>query len=79
MGNKVDLVEGNESARQVSHGEAIQWAQENGVEYLETSAKSGQNVEAVRYVLLTFFFSAPNSFVPSFMATGLHANGTDDS
>lgn len=48
VGNKVDLIKNDPSARQVSHEEAVQWAQENGIEYLETSAKSGQNVEEVR-------------------------------
>lgn len=40
VGNKVDL------ERQVSHEEALQFAKANDVvEYLETSAKSGQNVD----------------------------------
>lgn len=47
VGNKVDLLDSDPDARQVSHEEAVQWAQEHGLEYLETSAKSGQNVEEV--------------------------------
>ncbi|OAA71237.1 secretion related GTPase SrgD [Cordyceps fumosorosea ARSEF 2679] len=48
VGNKADLVGGAAAeARQVSRNEAEAWARANGVlEYVETSAKSGDNVEA---------------------------------
>eukprot|EP00667_Euglena_gracilis_P019373 EG_transcript_20767 len=42
VGNKVDL----EDQRQVSFEEASRFAQENGLLYLETSAKTGKNVES---------------------------------
>lgn len=48
VGNKADLVagEGDEGKREVSRREAEEWARKNGVlEYVETSAKSGENVE----------------------------------
>jgi hypothetical protein len=32
----------------VSEQEARSWAQEQGLEYIETSAKTGENVEEVR-------------------------------
>jgi len=41
IGNKMDL----EDARTVSYEEANTWAKENGLLFLETSAKTGQNVE----------------------------------
>ncbi|KAL1894580.1 hypothetical protein Sste5346_005815 [Sporothrix stenoceras] len=53
VGNKADLAstdssgaEGEGNQRQVTREEAEEWAQRNGVlEYVETSAKSGENVE----------------------------------
>ncbi|KAM3430942.1 hypothetical protein NHJ13734_007507 [Beauveria thailandica] len=46
VGNKADLV-GDETKRQVSRQQAQEWARGNGVlEYVETSAKSGENVES---------------------------------
>jgi len=60
IGNKIDLVEGQtvatESAettdeapsrpqREVSQAEARTWAETNGLRYLETSAKTGHNIE----------------------------------
>lgn len=51
VGNKADLVAsgdggGDEGNREVSRREAEEWARRNGVlEYVETSAKSGENVE----------------------------------
>lgn len=41
VGNKADLAE----TRQVSTEEAQQWADENGVLFVEASAKTGDNVE----------------------------------
>jgi len=43
IGNKKDL----ESTREVSFEEASQFAKENGLIFLETSAKTGENVEEV--------------------------------
>ncbi|CAK74708.1 unnamed protein product (macronuclear) [Paramecium tetraurelia] len=43
VGNKLDL----ESERQVSSKEALEYAQSNKMNYLETSAKTGQNVDKV--------------------------------
>ncbi|OIW27482.1 ras-domain-containing protein [Coniochaeta ligniaria NRRL 30616] len=47
VGNKADLVnEDDGGKREVSRREAEEWARKNGVlEYVETSAKSGENVE----------------------------------
>jgi small GTP-binding protein len=41
IGNKIDL----EEDRQVSLEEATKFAEENGLIYIETSAKNGKNVE----------------------------------
>ncbi|ESZ89754.1 secretion-related small GTPase SrgD [Sclerotinia borealis F-4128] len=46
VGNKSDLAVGEENKREVSVEEAEAWAKRNGVlEYVETSAKSGEGVE----------------------------------
>lgn len=46
VGNKSDLVEGEEKKREVTKEEAEEWSAKNGVlEYVETSAKSGDGVE----------------------------------
>ncbi|KAK0674483.1 P-loop containing nucleoside triphosphate hydrolase protein [Cercophora samala] len=50
VGNKADLAspeaEGGQNKREVSRQEAEEWARRNGVlEYVETSAKSGEGVE----------------------------------
>ncbi|KAI0882434.1 GTP-binding protein rab2 [Annulohypoxylon maeteangense] len=49
VGNKLDQAqpsEGQESKREVTEQEAEEWARRNGVlQYVETSAKSGENVE----------------------------------
>ncbi|OAV92015.1 hypothetical protein PTTG_03579 [Puccinia triticina 1-1 BBBD Race 1] len=53
VGNKSDLCPstGDDSghppaaSRQVTHDEALSWAHERGLEYIETSAKTGANVE----------------------------------
>jgi small GTP-binding protein len=50
VGNKSDLANGqgdDDGKREVSVAEAQEWAEKNGVlEYVETSAKSGEGVEA---------------------------------
>ncbi len=43
IGNKMDLLEG----REVSYDEAAELASHYGVDYMECSAKNGQNIEAV--------------------------------
>lgn len=46
VGNKSDLAQGEENKREVTSEEAEEWAKKNGVlEYVETSAKSGEGVE----------------------------------
>jgi Ras-related protein Rab-2A len=46
VGNKADLTQQAENKREVTKEEAQEWARRNGVlEYVETSAKSGENVE----------------------------------
>ncbi len=46
VGNKADLAQEEENKREVTKEEAEDWARRNGVlEYVETSAKSGENVE----------------------------------
>lgn len=52
VGNKLDCVQSETNAdgsdkREVTFAEAQEWARQNGVlQYVETSAKSGENVEA---------------------------------
>ncbi|KAH0444639.1 GTP-binding protein rab2 [Colletotrichum camelliae] len=46
VGNKADLTQEADNKREVTREEAEEWAKKNGVfEYVETSAKSGENVE----------------------------------
>ncbi|KAG6872978.1 hypothetical protein C0995_004517 [Termitomyces sp. Mi166 len=45
VGNKVDLCETDESRREVPTEEAELWAFEEGMLFVEASAKSGHNVE----------------------------------
>ncbi|CAI6098615.1 unnamed protein product [Clonostachys chloroleuca] len=46
VGNKADLARQEKNEREVTREEAEEWAKRNGVmEYVETSAKSGENVE----------------------------------
>lgn len=46
VGNKADLAAAEPDRREVSSAEAAEWARRNGVlRYVETSAKSGENVE----------------------------------
>ena len=46
VGNKSDLAAGDENKREVTREEAEDWAKKNHVlEYVETSAKSGEGVE----------------------------------
>ena len=46
VGNKADLAQQENNKREVTKEEAEEWAKRNGVmEYVETSAKSGENVE----------------------------------
>ncbi|KAI6249491.1 Ras-related protein RABB1b [Erysiphe necator] len=46
VGNKCDLSTEGDNKREVEKEEAMEWAQKNGVlEYIETSAKSGDGVE----------------------------------
>lgn len=46
VGNKADLAQHHDGKREVTRDEAEAWARRNGVmEYVETSAKSGENVE----------------------------------
>ncbi|WYZ37585.1 hypothetical protein EsH8_II_001091 [Colletotrichum jinshuiense] len=46
VGNKADLTQDANNKREVTKEEAEDWARNNGVlEYVETSAKSGENVE----------------------------------
>lgn len=47
VANKVDLcVSEDASARQVTADESRKWAEEQGIQFLEASAKSGENVDA---------------------------------
>ena len=48
IGNKCDL----ENKRAVSREEGESFAKQHGLTFLETSAKTAENVEAVRYCLL---------------------------
>jgi len=46
VGNKVDLCTDDPTRRQVLTNDAEEWAQEEGLLFVEASAKSGQNVES---------------------------------
>lgn len=52
VGNKTDIVNGNEDLREVSEEEAQVWAQQNHMEFIETSAISHRNVKECFYQLL---------------------------
>ena len=54
VGNKADCIEG----RQVDHREAMQLADELGMDYFETSAKSATNVHAAFYSLASKILSS---------------------
>jgi len=62
IGNKLDLVQGNENLRQVSSEEAKTFANENQLYYMETSACSNYKVteafetliESKKYILIQF-------------------------
>ncbi|KAG6853656.1 hypothetical protein C0991_002548 [Blastosporella zonata] len=45
VGNKVDLIDSDSQRRQVPTEEAELWARDEGILFVEASAKSGQNVE----------------------------------
>ena len=65
VGNKVDL-----KSREVTSSEAEQYARELGVQYIETSAKTGENVqklfeEMTRDIYETLDLSDMDVFVPS--------------
>lgn len=46
VGNKLDQAQTSENKREVTQQEAEEWTRRNGVlQYVETSAKSGENVE----------------------------------
>ena len=65
VGNKVDL-----KSREVTSSEAEQYARELGVQYIETSAKTGENVqklfeEMTREIYETLDLSDMDVFVPS--------------
>ena len=56
VGNKVDL----ERSRQVTVKEGEEFAKENGLIFLETSAKTAANVEEVSHAILILFLLIPN-------------------
>jgi hypothetical protein len=63
VGNKSDLCQSTSDdraatlSREVTHEEARTWAEERGLEYIETSAKTGDNVEEVARI---HFLSSKN-------------------
>lgn len=63
IGNKSDL----EAERAVSQEEARQWAQDNGLMFMETSAKSAENVEDVCSWLFLFSSFPFLSFILFFL------------
>eukprot|EP00931_Biecheleriopsis_adriatica_P080067 TRINITY_DN53425_c0_g1_i1.p1 TRINITY_DN53425_c0_g1~~TRINITY_DN53425_c0_g1_i1.p1 ORF type:complete len:229 (-),score=53.49 TRINITY_DN53425_c0_g1_i1:76-762(-) len=61
VGNKVDLVEQDPSARQVYHDVAAEFSRQHGLMFLEASAVSGTNVpEAFEQLLQEVYAKAPN-------------------
>jgi hypothetical protein len=76
VGNKSDFA----SKRMVEYKEAAKFAQDNGLEYIETSAKTNSNVEEAFMTLeifqfqeIIFFFSVEAS------ASGLNINNNANS
>jgi GTPase SAR1 family protein len=57
VGNKLDLVERNESTRRVSREHAQRFAEENGLLFQETSAVTTANVKEAFEVLLQTIFN----------------------
>ena len=57
VGNKSDL----EAMRQISTAEAQDFAQEHGLAYIETSAKSDQNVQETFSLMMQAFYSQATS------------------
>lgn len=69
IGNKCDL----EHRRAVSTKEGELFAQENGLIFLETSAKTAANVEAVYYITFLFLFSSfPLRVIIQQFSIGVH-------
>lgn len=64
VGNKIDL----EANRQVTREEGETFAQKNGLYFIETSAKTAENVDEVRSELICLFFCpfpGPHALDPS--------------
>jgi GTPase SAR1 family protein len=57
VGNKLDLVERNESTRRVSREHAVRFAEENGLLFQETSAVTTANVKEAFEILLQQIFN----------------------
>lgn len=66
VGNKLDLVEDDESERQVLLDDAKAYADEADLLFFETSAKSALNVDAVFAAIGNFHLTSTYSFTHSF-------------
>lgn len=70
VGNKSDLCQSTSDnpdstaslSRQVTHEEALSWAEERGLEYIETSAKTGDNVEEVERLMPPISFATQQTY-----------------
>lgn len=61
MGNKLDLVVADPSMRRTSKEEAEEWAKEQGLLFLEASAKDGTNVDEIFMQIGKFLPCSPLS------------------
>ena len=52
VGNKLDLIESGEGERAVSQNDVAKFCSENGLKYMETSAKADHNIRDAFYNLL---------------------------
>jgi len=56
IGNKIDLVQENPAARKVSSELVESFCKQHGLEYMETSAKTGENIrESFDHLLIKIY------------------------
>ena len=71
IGNKSDI----DSKRQVSREEGEKFARDNGLFFMETSAKAGANVEEVKETCLSAFLFKELSMLTFIPCIGLRQDG----
>lgn len=70
LGNKKDLVDAQPNLRQVSEESAKRFAEENRLHWLETSAKTGENVYKAFEDIVSLVYEAANAAARSGPSTG---------